>query len=58
MSMVVQLSEEQLITICDDEYTPDIDISFDTLSFIQSSYFDYQWLFEGQEIAGANSFFS
>ena len=50
-------SEEQLITICDDEYTPDIDISFDTLSFIQSSYFDYQWLFEGQEIAGANSFF-
>tara|TARA_B100000963_G_scaffold63327_1_gene51338 strand:+ start:7620 stop:9389 length:1770 start_codon:yes stop_codon:yes gene_type:complete len=50
-------SEEQLITICDDEYTPNIDISFDTLSFIQSSYFNYQWLFEGQEIAGANSFF-
>ena len=39
-------SEVQLITICDDEYTPNIDISFDTLSFIQSSYFNYQWLFE------------
>jgi PKD repeat protein len=49
-------SEELLVVICEDDYSPDIDVSFDTLSFIQSSIYEYQWLYEGVEIMGANSY--
>ena len=52
MNLVVQLPlMNKLLSICDDEYTPDIDISFD-LSFMQSSVFEYQWLFEGEQMFG------
>jgi hypothetical protein len=49
-------SEELLVVICEDDYSPDIDVSFDTLSYIQSSIYEYQWLYEGVEIMGANSY--
>ena len=48
-------SEELLIVICQEDYAPEIQLSTDTLSFPQSSNYDYQWFFEGQEIVGANT---
>ena len=48
-------SEELLVAICGEDYNPEIDVNFDTLSYYQSSNFEYQWFFEGQEILGFNS---
>lgn len=49
-------SEELLVVICEDDYSPEIEVNFDTLSFIQSSIYEYQWLYEGEEVLGANSY--
>ena len=47
-------SQEQVIVVCDD-FSPDLQINSDTISFMQSSVFEYQWFYEGEQMFGLNS---
>ena len=46
-------SDEQVVVVCDD-FSPDLQINSDT-SFMQSSVFEYQWFYEGEQMFGLNS---
>ena len=47
-------SDEQVVVVCDD-FSPDLQINSDTISFMQSSVFEYQWFYEGEQMFGLNS---
>ena len=42
-------SEDQTVVVCDD-FTPELVVSFDTISFLESSIFEYQWFLDGEQI--------
>tara|TARA_B100000886_G_scaffold335992_1_gene293967 strand:- start:5089 stop:6867 length:1779 start_codon:yes stop_codon:yes gene_type:complete len=47
-------SEDEIIVVCDD-FTPELELNFDTISYMQSSIFEYQWFYEGEQMLGLNS---
>ena len=47
-------SEDQTIVVCDD-FTPELVLSFDTISFLESSIFEYQWFLDGEQILDQSS---
>ena len=40
--------------VCDD-FTPELDLNFDTISYMQSSIFEYQWFYEEEQMLGLSS---
>ena len=47
-------SEDQTIVVCDD-FAPELVVSFDTISFLESSIFEYQWFLDGEQILDQSS---
>ena len=47
-------SEDQTIVVCDD-FTPELVLSSDTISFLESSIFEYQWFLDGEQILDQSS---
>jgi len=47
-------SEDEIIVVCDD-FTPELDLNFDTISYMQSSIFEYQWFYEQEQMLGLSS---
>ena len=47
-------SEDEIIVVCDD-FTPELDLNFDTISYMQSSMFEYQWFYEEEQMLGQSS---
>lgn len=47
-------SQDEIIVVCDD-FAPELELNSDTISYMESSIFEYQWFYEGQQILGLSS---
>ena len=50
-----EFSNEELVVICDSEFSPVIELNADTLSTNQYTNFNYQWLLDNEPISGADA---
>jgi len=47
-------SLDEIIVVCDD-FSPELELNSDTISYMESSIFEYQWFYEGEQILGISS---
>ena len=47
-------SLDEIIVVCDD-FAPELELNSDTISYMESSIFEYQWFYEGEQILGLSS---
>ena len=47
-------SQNEIIVVCDD-FAPELELNSDTISYMQSSIFEYQWFYEGEQMLGISS---
>ena len=47
-------SQDEIIVVCDD-FAPELELNSDTISYIESSIFEYQWFYEGEQMLGLSS---
>ena len=47
-------SQDEIIVVCDD-FAPELELNSDTISYMQSSIFEYQWFYEGEQMLGLSS---
>ncbi len=47
-------SQDEIIVVCDD-FTPELELNEDTISYMESSIFEYQWFYEEEQILGLSS---
>ena len=47
-------SQDEIIVVCDD-FAPGLELNSDTISFMESSIFEYQWFYEGEQMLGISS---
>ena len=53
----VSLSNEELVVLCSNEFTPEISFTDDTLFSVSYLFLEYQWLLNNEIIIGANENF-
>ena len=49
-------SQDEIIVVCDD-FAPELELNSDTISYMESSIFEYQWFYEGEQMLGLSSSF-
>ena len=49
-------SQDEIIVVCDD-FSPELELNMDTISYMESSIFEYQWFYEGEQMLGISSSF-
>ena len=47
-------SQDEIIVVCDD-FAPELELNSDTISYMESSIFEYQWFYEGEQMLGISS---
>lgn len=47
-------SQDEIIVVCDD-FAPELELNSDTISYMESSIFEYQWFYEGEQMLGLSS---
>ena len=47
-------SLDEIIVVCDD-FAPELELNSDTISYMESSIFEYQWFYEGEQMLGLSS---
>ncbi|MDC3030136.1 T9SS type A sorting domain-containing protein [Flavobacteriales bacterium] len=47
-------SQNEIIVVCDD-FDPELELNSDTISYMESSIFEYQWFHEGEQMLGLSS---
>ncbi|MBL6663815.1 MAG: T9SS type A sorting domain-containing protein [Flavobacteriales bacterium] len=47
-------SQDEIIVVCDD-FAPELELNSDTISYMQSSIFEYQWFYEGEQMLDQSS---
>jgi PKD repeat protein len=47
-------SQDEIIVVCDD-FAPELELNSDTVSYMESSIFEYQWFYEGEQMLGLSS---
>ncbi len=47
-------SQDEIIVVCDD-FAPGLELNSDTISYMESSIFEYQWFYEGEQMLGISS---
>ena len=48
-------SQNEIIVICDD-FTPELELNSDTISYMESSIYEYQWFYEGEQLGLSSSY--
>lgn len=49
-------SQDEIIVICDD-FSPELELNSDTISYMESSILEYQWFYDGEQMLGLSSSF-
>ena len=49
-------SLDEIIVVCDD-FAPELELNSDTISYMESSIFEYQWFYDGEQMLGLSSSF-
>ncbi len=47
-------SQDEIIVVCDD-FAPELELNSDTISYMESSIFEYQWFYEGEQMLDQSS---
>tara|TARA_B100001057_G_scaffold487448_1_gene570205 strand:+ start:248 stop:2005 length:1758 start_codon:yes stop_codon:yes gene_type:complete len=47
-------SQDEIIVVCDD-FVPELELNLDTIIYLESSIFEYQWFYEGEQMLGLSS---